>query len=152
VLSCGIVQRFHNRAHDPFDIGQHLVIPESEHAIPAVLQILCSLHVTFHTIGFTMLAAIELDDNACMMTGEVREVGADRSLAAKMRAVGLQGSQVLPQLALGVGDFSPQLAGARNARIKLSRLIVCGHAAPPTPDPSPPRFARGGGELNRRAS
>src|SRR5258708_20807373 len=85
-----------------------------------------------------MLTAIHFDHHTQVMAGKVCKVRTDGGLSPKVSALGSQRWQMLPQLALGVGDFSPQLARAGNTRIKLSRLIVCGHAAAPHPPPPPP--------------
>lgn len=51
-----------------------------------------------------MLPAIDFDHEAMGMTGEVREVGADRGLPSKMRGAG-QRAQSLPKFAFGVGGI-----------------------------------------------
>src|SRR3954467_12576014 len=73
------------------------------------------------------------------MTGEVREVGADGCLPAKVRAVDRQITQVLPQHALGIGRLVTPRAGARYASVTFS-LIWSFPQRPPTPDPPSLRF------------
>jgi hypothetical protein len=95
-------------------------------------------------IGLAVLTTIQFDHDAQLVAGEVRKVWTNGGLPAKMSVIYSETSQVLPEFSLGICHVSAQLAGARNASIVLSRL-VCGHAAAPTPDPSPPRFAPGEG-------
>src|SRR4051794_19864936 len=131
--------------HDPFDVAQHLVVPEAQHAITLLLQIVRSLHVVFDVIGLAVLTTIQFDHDAQLVAGEVRKVWTNGGLPAKKSVIYSETSQVLPEFSLGICHVSPQLAGACNARIRFSRQLVYGHAAAPTPDPSPPRFAPGEG-------
>ena len=64
------------------DVAVNVVIPETENAIAACVQIACSFAIS-RTLS--VLPAIEFDHEPIRMTGEVREVGTDRGLAAKVR-------------------------------------------------------------------
>jgi len=68
----------------PFDVAQHIVVPEAQHTIATRLQ-----KVSSHGIGgclsiVSVLSAIKLDHETQIMTCEVSEIRADRRLATKM--------------------------------------------------------------------
>jgi hypothetical protein len=83
-----------------------------------------------------MLAAIDLDDDPRLMTGEVGEVRTDRCLAPKVALLERRLPQMLPEPLFGFGRVTTQRASARHAVVDRT-LRVLWHP-PPTPDPSPP--------------
>jgi len=87
-----------DRLHHTFDIAEHIVVPEPQHAVAARLKIGGS----FRIARFIVLAAVEFNDEARGMAGEVCIVRADRCLTAEVGACDRQMAQVLPQHALGV--------------------------------------------------
>jgi hypothetical protein len=83
-----------------------------------------------------VLASIDLDDNACRVTGKIGDVAADSNLATEMSAWRRKSvAQVPPQLPLGFrrsGAHRPGKATLRwhDRTIALrpdSRLVTCGH-------------------------
>jgi len=58
-----------------------------------------------------MLPTVELDDQMVLETDEVREVRADRVLAAEPEAANLPVAEVSPQSSLGVGRMKSKVAG-----------------------------------------
>ena len=89
-----------------------------------------------------------LDDEFSFVTGEVREVRADRGLTAEVCAFDFQGAKVLPERALSVGDIAAEATGV------LGSIVGFAHCQKksPTPDPSPPLAAlAGGGERQRHS-
>src|SRR5436309_6534341 len=66
----------------PFDIFEHVVIPEAKHAVAVGLQI-AGAPLIARAVG--VLAAIDFDDDPGLVAGEVREERTDRGLPAKVR-------------------------------------------------------------------
>src|SRR5258708_30488926 len=95
------------------------------------------------TVG--MLAAINLDDNFCLMTGEVREVRTDRRLPPKMMLLEGRLSQKLPELLFGFGRVTTQGSSAWHAGVNRTRRCLWHAPPPPPPPPPPPSRAEGGG-------
>ena len=97
-----------------------------------------------------MLTAIEFYDNFSLMTGEVREVSADRGLAPKVMLLERRLSQMLPKLLFGFACVMTQSSRARHAVVNWTPWCLC--HPPPTPDPSPPRASReeGGEQVTAR--
>jgi len=59
-----------------------------------------------------VLPAIHFNNDALLMTREVREVRSDRRLAAKVRALNGDALQVPPELSLRIRHFTTKLARA----------------------------------------
>jgi len=126
-----------DRLHHTLDIGEHIVVPEPQHAIAALVQIRCSPHIASDATCFVVLSAIEFNHKAGAMAGEVCEVRTDSCLAAKVRAVHGEMTQMLPQHALRRRRLVTHHTRARHASVTFS-LIWSLPQSPPTPDPSPP--------------
>src|SRR5262249_10328641 len=92
-------QRRVDRLHHPLDIRQHIVVPETQHPIPLRFEILTSLRVGENAIRPIMLPTVDLDDEALLMAGEVREVRTDRGLPPEMCLRDRDAPQILPELA-----------------------------------------------------
>src|SRR4051812_15998787 len=119
--------------HHTLDIAEHVVVPETQHAIAARVQLRGPLRIRCDATCFIVLSTIEFDHKPGAMTGEVREVGADGCLPAKVRAVDRQITQVLPQHALGIGRLVTHRAGARYASVTFSDLELASKAPHPRP-------------------
>jgi hypothetical protein len=136
-----------NDSQHAIDVAQDIIVPESQDAIAPSVEILGS-----HRIGVGLggvLSAIELDDEAEMVTGKVGEVGSDRCLPAKVRSRWRNTAQVPPQFSLRRHHVAAQFARALHAPIRFARSAIRCHVRPPTPDPSPP--LRGGRAPQRSA-
>ena len=64
--------------------------------------------------AFSVLRAIELDNDLGAMTGEIGGVSSDRHLLAKMQACVFPMSQGAPEQALGISHSFSQGARTRN--------------------------------------
>jgi hypothetical protein len=98
----------------PLDIPKHIVIPKSQHTVTVRFEILRAPPIAH---ALCMLAAVDFDDDAGLVTGEVREVRTDRRLAAKVRAAWRELAQGMPEFFLGVGWIVAKRAGTRDAMI-----------------------------------
>jgi hypothetical protein len=96
-----------------------------------------------------MLAAIDLDDNLSLMTGEVGEVQTNRRLTPKVVLFEWRLPQMLPEFLFGFGRITTQRSSARHATV-YGTLRSLWHP-PPTPDPSPPRASRAEGRAQIHA-
>jgi len=92
------------------EIGQHLVIPESQNAITFSLQKCGSLTLLRRRV--IVLAAVDLDDQRRLVAHEIGDVAANRHLAAEFEPLHLLRAQDLPNLSFCVGHVSSQAASA----------------------------------------
>ncbi len=115
-------------------IFHHLIVPEPENAIAesAKSRGACGVLVLLQGV----LTAINLDDKLLLRTGEIRDVTADRMLAAEFPGQGAF-PQGTPQDSLRIGGVATKFARGRCAWPK-GHL----HESPTSPRPSPPH--RGG--------
>jgi hypothetical protein len=67
-----------------------------------------------------MDAAIKLQHQTMLVAVEVRDVGADRVLAAKLQSGQSPVAQELPRLRFGAGRFAAELSGTRD----LLRIVA----------------------------
>src|SRR5262245_55603139 len=100
--------------HHPLDITQHIIVPETQHAIAARVEIIGTSRIGSDAMRLVVLSTIELNHEARTVTREVREVRSDRRLAPKMGIIHRQMTEVLPQHALGVGWLVAHRAGTRH--------------------------------------
>jgi hypothetical protein len=95
-----------------FNIVQYFIIPKSEHSIAVCIQIGGARCIP-HGIGpIVMLSSINFDNQPKTMARKIRKKWADRSLAAEMRSVYRQSTQVSPELSFGIGHVASQTARA----------------------------------------
>jgi hypothetical protein len=87
---------------------EHLIIPESKHAIAAQIEILGSLGVGSDLSIFTMTTAINLDDQPMLMACKICEKSADCGLSPEVSTLHRQVPQVPPQLSLGISHCTTQ--------------------------------------------
>lgn len=102
---------------------QGVVVPEAQHAVTGRLQPLRALRIASGLIQ--VLATIQLHDELALHTTKVDEITRHRMLAAEFHSK-LVGTQMRPQLALGVGHAGTEFAGTWHVR------------SSPSPQPSPP--------------
>jgi hypothetical protein len=77
-------------AHHAFDVAQHVIVPESQHAVAVRIEKIRPYCVSNHLLIASMLSAIELNDETQIMICEICKVGSDRRLAAEVGAAGGQ--------------------------------------------------------------
>ncbi len=134
------------------NIRQHVVVPIPQHAVAVCFE---NLRALFLSCRSTVLASIDLDDDACRVTGEIGDVAANSNLATEMRARCRKPvAQVPPELPLGFRRSSAHRLGEAALRrhdraITLrpdSRLVTCGHVIVSQlrpPPPTPPHKGEG---------
>jgi len=76
-----------NHLQYAFDIAEHFVVPETQHALALSVNEPRPLSISH---GLRMLAAIDLDNDACVVTCEIRDVSPESNLSPEMRSVQLQ--------------------------------------------------------------
>ena len=101
---------------DRFDLLQHLVIPESQHAKSGGLQQLRASLVIF--CMFAMMTPIDLDNHLVIQTDKIKDKIAKRMLSAEFASRDLASTQNLPQRFFRVGHAVAKLA------LQLSRLDI----------------------------
>jgi hypothetical protein len=118
-------------------IVQHLVVPESQHAVALALQEPSAARFLFRRR--IVLAAIDFDDQSRLVANKVGNEAPDRHLTAKSISFGLARSQHPPELFLGFGHLAAERPGALVGALGWP-LIHCRSgpfAASPPPRPSP---------------
>jgi hypothetical protein len=86
-------------------ISQHVGIPEAENTI----TLRCKPSITLDVgLGFRVLAAVDLDYKATLMTGKVDDERADECLTSEAQAIQSMRSQCRPKALLGVCHVMPQ--------------------------------------------
>ena len=98
-------QRFANDVNDPFQVAQHVIVPESEDLESFRFQKRRPLGIAC----FVMLSAIDLDDQHRVEAGEVGDVRQQAVLEAEFEAVDLAVAGGLPEFLLGVGAVAAEL-------------------------------------------
>jgi hypothetical protein len=88
---------------------QHVVVPESQHAIALTLQGFATPLVVRQCIE--VLSAIQLDHQPRRHTDEVHDIAGQRILATELVAVQLLPAQKIPEAAFGIGAVVAQAAG-----------------------------------------
>src|SRR6266568_1196761 len=136
-----------DRLHHALDIAQHVIVPETQHAIATRFKIGSTSRIARHPHRFVALSTVDLDHKSGGVAGEVSKIRTDGRLTAKVRANDRQMTQVPPQHALGIGRNVTHRAGAWHTNITFSltqRLLQ----EPPTPRPLP-TASRGEGRRAR---
>jgi hypothetical protein len=118
------------------EVLQYVGIPKTQHTIALPLKIGVAAHVT---LARRMLSPINLDDHAFILAEEINNPTPDWHLAAKLPSSKAPISQLIPELAFGVSQVSPQPA--------CSKGTCLFHT--PSPRPSP---LRGEGEVRASIS
>jgi hypothetical protein len=135
-----LLGRRENYIPNAFDISQHLVIPETQHAI-MMLGEPSIPHGVASAPG--MLAAIDLDDEPLLAADKIDDVPADRLLTDEFVPAQRSRTKVSPKLSLGGRRVFPQSPGDT-----CLRYVRATHAArPPHPNLLPAR-----GEKEERAA
>src|SRR5208282_931649 len=79
-----------------FDVSQHVVIPETEHAIAMFDQPLITARVAS---ALCVLAAVHLDDEPLLPTNEIDDVRTDRLLTHELESAKRTRTKITPELA-----------------------------------------------------
>ena len=108
---------------DRLNFPQHLMIPESQNAKPLRLKPRCALSIISRL--FSMLPAVQFNNQLLFKTYKIHNVRSDRLLPAKPVSFHLFNSQVGPQSLLGFRWIFPE--SSRKAHLRDS----------PPPSPSP---------------
>ena len=111
----------------PVDIPQHLVVPETDHAVAVGFDDARAVRVGG---AGCVLSAVEFDGEAQGSAGEVGDEVADGELPRELHALEAARAQVQPQALPGVGRLIPQFS--REACQSLFR-----HCRTPIPNPFP---------------
>jgi hypothetical protein len=86
------MHRRQDRCHHAIDVLQHIIVPETQHAIAIGLKISGSLCISDNVVRLAVLRAINLDDQSLFVAGEVSEVRTDRGLPPEVRVLDWQAS------------------------------------------------------------
>lgn len=87
------------------EFGMDLGVPESDDAVSLALKKTCPFETVSPDSVVGMLAAIQLDDQADLVTCKVREIFPDRDLAPEMRSLYRNTPEVAPKLRLRICGF-----------------------------------------------
>ncbi len=77
-----------------------LGIPEADDTISLVLKPKLPVTITFSGLVLVVVSAVKFDDEMCGRAEKIDNIGTDRSLPSKMRAIDRQFFQGTPQCAL----------------------------------------------------
>jgi len=91
-----------------FGIAQYVVVPEAQQAIAAFAQPRIAIRIAFCR---SMLASISFNNEACLQTNEVRNISANRLLAAELGAFQLSRTKQSPKCAFAMRELSPEPFG-----------------------------------------
>jgi hypothetical protein len=137
-------QRDENGPQDAIDIGHHVGIGETDHAIPALLK--GSRPSRVISFAATVGVTVELDDQPFTPAGEVDDEGREHHLPLKLHAQSLR-AKMIPEAAFGFGEVRPQLLGPR-PRFDVSLQTAPSPRSAALTRPLPRKGARG---LDRHA-
>jgi hypothetical protein len=77
----------------------HVIVPETQDGIALLVEILCSYYVS---LGFGVLAAIELNDERRLATNKVCDIRPYRKLPYELVSAESASSQHAPELVFGI--------------------------------------------------
>ena len=118
---CWSMQPLPNRLEDTIEVIEHLVVPESQHAKPCLLQKRRAYSVGLDI--FRVLAAVQLDNEPSFQADEIHDVVTERVLAPEFAAIKLPSAKTAPEQALRFSgpDAQPALQSwAKNGGICLA--------------------------------
>jgi hypothetical protein len=106
------------------DVLQDVVVPVAHHSIAIRFENPCALGIGSRLR--CVLTAINLNDHAPSMAGEIDDVAVDPNLTSEMRAWHSKAmTQVPPQFALGFGGSAPHLLRQLALRRHLCAVTLC---------------------------
>ncbi len=89
-MGVACIKSCHDFHHDPFEIPEHVVIPEAEHLKALSPKVTVTLAVFLLIFIEIVLAAIEFDHKTRRIAGEIHDELIDRHLTTEMKAACLQ--------------------------------------------------------------
>jgi hypothetical protein len=89
--------RLANDRHHAFQFFQHLRIGETQHVVALRRKPCVTATIEPQTLLIVVRFSVKLDDEACSMTGKVRDVTAYRNLSAKTQTIDVMSFQIAPQ-------------------------------------------------------
>jgi len=96
---------------DSFRISEHLIVPESKHA--EVLRLEPSRSDLVAVLRQCVLAAVDLEYEPLGEADKIDDIRTERDLAPKAIPRKLLAAQERPELSLGIGWSTPQIARDR---------------------------------------
>ena len=78
------MHRCQDRFHHAIDVLQHIIVPEAQDATALRSKISGSLCISGNVLRLIVLRAIDLDDEAPFMAGEVSEEGTNGGLSPEV--------------------------------------------------------------------
>jgi hypothetical protein len=140
----GVPHNLENALKHSFEILQHVAVPESQHTNARSFERFRAADVASQVTRISVLAAIELDGEAGLLTIEVDDESADGMLAPELQLLDAPAAKRTPESGLGIrlslaeaaraagGDWVAMARHSeRNCREGLSQT--------PSPYPSPPK-------------
>jgi hypothetical protein len=107
------------------EVVQHFIVPEAEDLVAFAIQEASALGVVF--TSDRVLTAVDLDDQPGPVRGEIRVVGAERHLEAKLRLAKML-AQRIPETPFRLGHRPPQGARPRHGlRLQARRGAQAHH-------------------------
>ena len=104
-MGAGGGQMCANDAANPIDIGQHVIVPESDNH---ELQTSDASIATMVRSRFGVLPAIDFHDQSPFHTGEIDNLGTYRMLSPELASQQLSATEMFPQLGFRVCHVRPQ--------------------------------------------
>ena len=98
-----------DRLQDAFNVFDHFVVPEPQHAVPGSPQAGIATFVVSLAF-FSVLTAVEFDNQSALETNKVDDIGTNRPLAAKLERLQSPGAQMTPEAVLDFRCASTQVA------------------------------------------
>ena len=144
----GAISRFgldliQKRFENAFEIGEDIIVPESDHAVAATFQVGGPRRVSLGR----MLSSVDFDDEATLMADEVGDIGANRHLSAEFQTIELASADRAPELLFGLRLVAPKPTGPVD-HVGIRFRGFCHFIAPsPGSRCSPPSPAGGEGEI-----
>jgi len=129
-LSLSAGERARDNCHDTLDVGEDVVVPESEHPIAARLQRFSSSCIGDDLTIVSVAIAVNLDDESVRVATKIHEIVADRALPAKMAACKSGLAKMPPQFSLRRRHHAAQLASERHAWISISCFVFSARHGP----------------------
>ena len=88
---------------DCIGIGEDFRIPEAHHHKSHCFEDRCPFNIVRCGAMKSVLAAVQLDDQAMLQTGEIDDEPIDRDLALELQTIELPVPQLPPELPFGIG-------------------------------------------------
>jgi hypothetical protein len=102
---------------------QYFVVPKPDNSIAPGFQSQRPTVVFGDRFWFTMLPAIELNDEPPLLGTKINNEISDGKLSPKLERFQTPGTQMLPQFCLGVGLPAPEITGSLEGQRDPARLL-----------------------------